>query len=198
MARAILADVVKSAAQQLVLDLVLLSHVELDLFFDETAAGNAGRHEALARGASADALRALRRDELALSHAVNFSVRALERRHHERAAVERRGGADRGNRDVELRAHPAESRQRRGHHDGRRVPALGLADLLLHSESLHDQREGVVRQGKALIAGIGKTDHQSVAGKLVVAGSADLREILDARPVGRARRESRGLKSNAS
>jgi hypothetical protein len=122
-------------------------------------------------------------DQRALRLGIDVSVRAIERRHQEQTALKRTGIASGRGGDVQLGSGSGERRQRSRHEHCREVlhtdGRSGHADT--HAEKHGSKRLG--REGGLLrVARAGETDHQAVAGELVVADPFDGRDVFDAGP----------------
>ena len=122
-------------------------------------------------------------DDRPLAHGVDLAVRRLQRRHDERAALERGRIAHGGDGDVDAGARLHEGRHVGGDDDGGDVLGARAAAFRGDAEIFQHGADGLLGEGRVAqrIARALQADDQAVADELVVAGALQLRQVLDAR-----------------
>ena len=184
MTSAIITAVEKSALRSCSVIDAEVGEFAVHLPLDDGAVGNAAgcRHALRQRlglplgGKAGDEDRALR-------DRVDLSVGGLQRRHDQRAAVERGGVAERGDADVDAGAGFDKGGQVGGDDHGRDVLGARPAAFQRDAEILQhraDRLLGVGRVAQAVAAAL-QADDEAVADQLVVARALQHGDVLDAR-----------------
>src|SRR5690606_644426 len=113
----------------------------------------------------------------------DLAIGCLQRRHHQRATLQRSCVAKGRDVDIDARAGLDEGRHIGGDDDGRDISGARLASLCRYTEVLQHGADGLLRERRIAqrIASALQADDQAVAHQLVVTGALELCNILDAR-----------------
>ncbi len=111
---------------------------------------------------------------------IDLSIRAVEWRQQEQAAIQALGVANRGNGHVKLRALARERGQIGGDKYGRHILDDCRGGRNLRAHALHDIGEGLSGEyGLLAVAGLGKADHHAIADQGIFPHSFDAGQIPD-------------------
>jgi hypothetical protein len=117
----------------------------------------------------------------ALRHGIDLAVGRIQRRHHQGAAQQALGVADRRHGDVDLAAGAGEGRQAGGDQHGRHVLRAELLAGDVDAQPLEDVRHDLLGEGGVAqpVAGAVQAHDQAVAHQVVAAHAVEFHQVLE-------------------